>query len=729
MERITGNVKVDANGDREPDYWMWDMAPGTDNFSVILEARMTAISKQKIFILGDIVWQTADGSVPLDVPVCGFFSELCPVDLTERNTIIIVAVIVLASLIATGMAVTWYIRKMKREKELDQMLWQILYQDIRFTKSKCMGSISQMSLHTLQSVTQQSGRLSGTGEGQLFSAIGMYRGRLVAIKKLSTIKVTVTRPDKVHFQQMRDLQHENLNPFIGICLDERFPCVLSTYCAKGSVQDIIEHEDIKLDWMFKISLLTDMTNLLEAGLEKRNDTNIVLLEIQPELIEDSISDVIDKRGKFWTAPEILRSGVDLKSHLELQKADIYSYGIVLWEILHRNEPYDTQYYTPKEIVERIRVTENPPYRPDVNHHADLSSPDPDIPSVAFDVVETCVEQVPEKRPNIEIVKSNWNSVNKGKRVNIVDNMVCMLERYANNLEDIVELRTSALIEERKKSDTLLYRMLPRVVAEKLKLGQTVCPEMFESVTIYFSDIVGFTSLAGDSSPMEIVDLLNDLYTRFDFVIAQHNVYKVETIGDAYMVASGLPIRNKNRHVMEIANMALDLLTSIFTFRIRHQPDKQMLLRIGLHTGPCAAGVVGLTMPRYCLFGDTVNMASRMESTGEPLKIHVSEDTYQALTDFGGYRMTVRGNRDVKGKGMCTTYWLLGKACPPISINQDNSAPNTSTNSDHLIKSQPGAKAVHSIDDPWAHNVSRLSPSSETSVNKTLPGELHQSSQA
>lgn len=153
------------------------------------------------------------------------------------------------------------------------------------------------------------------------------------------------------------------------------------------------------------------------------------------------------------------------------------------------------------------------------------------------------------------------------------------------------------------------------MAEKLKMGLAVDPEEFSDVTIYFSDIVGFTTIAAHCSPVQVVDLLNDLYTIFDATINAYNVYKVETIGDAYMVVSGLPVKIPD-HAEQIATMALDLLHQSGRFNVKHLPGVPLQLRIGLHTGPCCAGVVGLTMPRYCLFGDTVNTASRMESTGE-----------------------------------------------------------------------------------------------------------------
>jgi class 3 adenylate cyclase len=190
-----------------------------------------------------------------------------------------------------------------------------------------------------------------------------------------------------------------------------------------------------------------------------------------------------------------------------------------------------------------------------------------------------------------------------------------MEQYSENLERIVQEKTEFVFEEKRKTEELLYQLLPRFITDELKAGKHVKPESFEAVTVFFSDIVGFTTLSAESTPMQVVDLLNDLYSCFDAIIDMYDVYKVETIGDAYMVASGLPIRNGNEHSKEIARMALDMRKAISVFKIKHLPKRILQLRVGIHTGPCVAGVVGLKMPKYCLFGDTVNTASRMETHG------------------------------------------------------------------------------------------------------------------
>ncbi|CAH1788807.1 unnamed protein product, partial [Owenia fusiformis] len=253
------------------------------------------------------------------------------------------------------------------------------------------------------------------------------------------------------------------------------------------------------------------------------------------------------------------------------------------------------------------------------------------PPALKEVIGNCWSHIVEKRPSVDEISTCIRKIacNGKKDLNIMDNLLNRMEQYANNLESLVEERTGQYLDEKKRVEDLLYRLLPRSVAKQLQTKGFVEPESYDSVSIYFSDIVGFTSISASSTPLEIVNFLNELYTVFDAIIEHFDVYKVETIGDAYMVVSGLPNRISH-NAQEICHMAIALLNISKTFQIKHKPDEKFRIRIGIHTGHCAVGVVGLKMPRYCLFGDTVNTASRMESTGEAMKIHISSETKERI---------------------------------------------------------------------------------------------------
>ncbi|CAM9192625.1 unnamed protein product, partial [Lampetra fluviatilis] len=258
-------------------------------------------------------------------------------------------------------------------------------------------------------------------------------------------------------------------------------------------------------------------------------------------------------------------------------------------------------------------------------------------------------------------ETELNKIHQGHGGTYVDSLIWRLEQYSKNLERLVEERTHLYKRERDRADELNYQLLPKSAVMALKARGFVEPELFDAVTIYFSDIVGFTTICKHSEPMEVVCLLNDLYKAFDAIVDSYDVYKVETIGDAYMVVSGLPRRNGARHAAQIADMALDILDFVGTFQVDHFPGLPLWVRIGIHSGGCAAGVVGNKMPRYCLFGDTVNTASRIESTGLPWRIHTSTSTVKILTEIeSGHMFEERGLTELKGRGTEVTYWLIGK---------------------------------------------------------------------
>ncbi|XP_044736954.1 soluble guanylate cyclase 88E [Chrysoperla carnea] len=212
-----------------------------------------------------------------------------------------------------------------------------------------------------------------------------------------------------------------------------------------------------------------------------------------------------------------------------------------------------------------------------------------------------------------------------------------------------------LDEEMRRTDELLYQMIPKQVADRLRTGENpidTC-EMFDSVSILFSDVVTFTEICSRITPMEVVSMLNAMYSIFDTLTERNRVYKVETIGDAYMVVSGAPEKEVN-HAERVCDMALDMVEAITDLK-DPSTGSHLQIRVGIHSGAVVAGIVGLKMPRYCLFGDSVNTASRMESTSEAMKIHISQSTRDLLSEQ--YHASERGEIQVKGKGAMKTYWL------------------------------------------------------------------------
>uniref|UniRef100_A0A8C3AR92 Guanylate cyclase n=1 Tax=Cyclopterus lumpus TaxID=8103 RepID=A0A8C3AR92_CYCLU len=469
------------------------------------------------------------------------------------------------------------------------------------------------------------------------------------------------------FVKLRDMRHENLNLFLGLFCDSGILAVVTEHCTRGSMEDLLNNEEVRLDWMFKSSLLMDLIramkylhnrDIIHGRLKSRNcvvDGRFVLKVTDYGFNEILIAQGIDTdeekpENLLWTAPELLRSASQRRRGTFA--GDVYSFAIIGQEVISRSAPYCMLDMPPKEIISKLKAP--PPLcRPVLSVE--------ESPVEVIQVIKHCWSEEPAKRPTFEEIFKLFKSISKGKKTNIIDSMLCMLEQYSSNLEDLIRERTEELEVERQKTDKLVAQMLPKSVAQALKTGKPVKPEHFNEVTLYFSDIVGFTTISALSDPIEVVDLLNDLYTLFDAIIGLHDVYKVETIGDAYMVSSGVPTRNGNRHAAEMANMSLDILHCIGTFKMRHMPELKVRIRIGLHTGPVVAGVVGLTMPRYCLFGDTVNTASRMESTGLPYRIHVNRSTVDVLKTLDlGYKIDTRGMTELKGKGIEYTYWLVGR---------------------------------------------------------------------
>ncbi|XP_032869218.1 LOW QUALITY PROTEIN: heat-stable enterotoxin receptor [Amblyraja radiata] len=511
-----------------------------------------------------------------------------------------------------------------------------------------------------------------------------YDKKIVILKELKHKDGNFTVKQKIELNKLLQIDYYNLIKFYGtVKIDYEIFKVIE-YCERGSLRDVLNDtisypDGTFMDLEFKVSVMYDiakgMSYLHSSHLEVHGNlksTNCVVDSRMVVKITDfGCNTIVMPQKGLWTAPEHLRmEGVS-------QKGDTYSYGIIGQEIILRKDTFHTRACSnPAEKLMRVMMAnESVPLRPSLPLETAT-----DRELEVYGLIKNCWDEDPEKRADFKKIEATlvkiFSTFHSETNKSYMDTLIRRLQMYSKNLEHLVEERTVLYKAERDRADELNYMLLPKPVVISLKTTGCVESELFEEVTIYFSDIVGFTTICKFSTPMEVVVMLNDMYKNFDQILDNHDVYKVETIGDAYMVASGLPKRNGNRHAVDITRMALDILNFMGSFELAHLPSLPIWIRIGIHSGPCAAGVVGTKMPRYCLFGDVVNTASRMESTGLPLRIHVNQSTINILKRTKcKFEYEMRGETFLKGRGTEVTYWLTGETDRNFTLPAPPSAEN------------------------------------------------------
>jgi adenylate cyclase len=228
--------------------------------------------------------------------------------------------------------------------------------------------------------------------------------------------------------------------------------------------------------------------------------------------------------------------------------------------------------------------------------------------------------------------------------------------YEGTVSDITARKEAekALQLQQIQTEQLLLNILPQPIAVRLQEGQSPIADYFEDVSVLFADLVGFTTFSAQKTPAELVEILNVIFCEFDQLTTQHGLEKIKTIGDNYMIVGGLPIPRAG-HATAIARMALDMQATLAQFN--RTTGQNLQLRIGIHIGPVVAGVIGISKFSYDLWGDTVNIASRMESSGLPGKIQVTAAVRDRLQEQ--FYFEKRGHTNVRGKGEMLTYWLTG----------------------------------------------------------------------
>jgi class 3 adenylate cyclase len=413
----------------------------------------------------------------------------------------------------------------------------------------------------------------------------------------------------------------------------------------GSLQDVLHNETMVMEGEFLLHMLRDISQgirflhsasppIIHGDLKSANI--LVDSKFRAKISDFGLSHK-KKKGAMgtplWMAPELLR-GEALNSTM----SDMYSVGIIMYELYSRKHPYDGEddsdvirLICDKKVNKRPPVPEGCPPKT-LKLMKFLLLADPSLRPSA-DVFDNRISELTVA--NVESGESHLSSFRGGNP--------CLGSRNNDG-----------------SAGDMLYKVFPRHIADVLKNGGKVEPESHDIITIFFSDIVGFTTIAESLPPLKVANLLDQLYLKFDALAGKYDLFKIETIGDAYMCASNLAKKQDMDHVKRIAEFAIDAVEAASQTLIDAEDPSRgnVVIRVGFHSGPVVSNVIGSMNPRYGIFGDTVNVSSRMESTSKPGQIHCSERSAHLLMKQARKMLvTRRGETKIKGKGTMTTYWI------------------------------------------------------------------------
>lgn len=505
------------------------------------------------------------------------------------------------------------------------------------------------------------GMVSGYRVGT--AANNFLRGRQRSGKRSLGKNLTMTATSSSKYNQLRKdfikemrllskLRHPCITTVMGAVIAKtEEPMLVLEYCEHGSLYDLLHNETLHIEGELLLPILRDIAQgvrflhstkptIVHGDLKSQNV--LVTRGFRAKVADFGLSQKA-KNAKamgtpYWMAPELLR-GEERNS----TASDVYSIGIILYELYSRKDPYDGE-----DSGEVLSLVCNP--------KVNKRPPVPDgCPREICDLMMACWHATKKRRPTAE-------SLDERLKLFQVENV----QPGANPLSHLLN---NGGAPKTASNQDFLYNVFPKHIADSLIRGEKVEPESHECVTIFFSDIVGFTSISSVCSALKVSDLLDRLYHRLDDLSKAHDLFKVETIGDAYMAVSNLIKDQSDDHAKRVAEFAMEAVQEASKIAIDvDDPSKGFVqIRCGFHSGPVVANVVGSLNPRFGLFGDSVNVASRMESTSKTGRVQCSEASAQLLmTEAPDLRLRRRGEMEIKGKGKMPTYFIIGKGTGPAS---------------------------------------------------------------
>ena len=528
-----------------------------------------------------ITWFDHAKIIPKDVPSCGFLDEcLAP----NFNITVIVGIVAGVVILLLGVCCCYRLQKFENEINSQESVL-----DFREFTTLCVIPPNT----TLSEFIDKKGFVNPATNIRRLNVC--YRDKRLMLKKLPKKSICVDRKLRMEWKMLRDLRHPNINRFMGVTVTAPNICILYEYCSKGSLYDILSSVDMAFDWDFKYTFLYDIVRAMceihnsplnyHGHLTSKNclvnsrwmvqigDFGLTEFRKQnPSANPSTKSEKAKSKDLLWTAPENLTEPVTCS-----KEGDVYSFGIILSEVITQKPPYFDRQMQVGEIIHYVKKRCIPPFRPNLPQQTDINQ--------LTNLMVSCWNETPDQRPTFKNIKLIIQKL-RGPKVDIIENMMSMMEKYSKELEKIIEDANDMIARERQRNNEFILKSLPKPLAEMLLLANShgyLAPFHLKRVAFMSVSIADFSQY--DITPEKLVEVINDFHKLLEKLLYKYkNVHTLYSFKEERMICSNVPGYNPQSNAQTLLQIAIRLFHDRNEQNWRHVPNNKIIMKVMLHSG-------------------------------------------------------------------------------------------------------------------------------------------------